>query len=113
MKRKVSWLSLVRARGKERIRSPLSVRSQIDIMASILNEAVTEKAKTHVMYKCNLSFRQLQVYLGLLLDMGMLELVSKSRGNKSDLLKTSAKGRKFLQAYRKLEEIMGLEVPPL
>lgn len=75
-------------------------------MASILSEAVTEKAKTHIMYRCNLSYRQLQSYLKVLLGMGMLELVSKSGSNTSDFFKTSAKGHEFLDAYRKLKALM-------
>lgn len=74
-------------------------RSDIDIMASILSEACRGSRKTRVMYRCNLSHRQLEVYLKLLL--GMEFLVSRS-----DLFKTTAKGRKFLDAYRTLKALM-------
>lgn len=75
-------------------------------MACILGEAVTEKAKTHIMYRCNLSYRQLQAYLKLLLGMGMLKLVSKSESAKTNFFKTSAKGYEFLETYRKLKALM-------
>jgi len=74
-------------------------RSDIDIMASILNEAHTGARKTRIMYRCNLSHRQLQVYLKLLLGIGLLV-------SHSDLFKTTAKGLKFLDAYHTLKVLM-------
>ena len=74
-------------------------RSDIDIMASILNEAHKGARKTRIMYRCNLSHRQLQVYLKLLLGIGLLV-------SHSDLFKTTTKGLKFLDAYRTLKVLM-------
>lgn len=74
-------------------------RSDIDIMASILSEACRGSRKTRIMYRCNLSHRQLEVYLKLLLGMGFLV-------SRSDLFETTAKGRKFLDAYRTLKALM-------
>ncbi len=98
--------SLVRV--KERL-SPIrlvQMRSQMDIMASILNEAVKGAKKTRIMYRCNLSYRQLQRYLKLLLGMELLRSVSKKESGKTYYFKTSAKGRAFLDAYRKLKALM-------
>ena len=81
-------------------------RSDIDIMASILNEAHKGARKTHIMYRCNLSHRQLQVYLKLLLGMGLLASHSDKNSGKLDLFKTTAKGLKFLDAYRILKALM-------
>lgn len=77
-------------------------RSDIDIMASILNEAHKGARKTRIMYRCNLSHRQLQVYLKLLLGMEFLVPHSEKGSNELDLFKTTAKGLKFLDAYRTL-----------
>jgi predicted transcriptional regulator len=77
----------------------LRKRSDIDIMASILNEAHRGARKTHIMYRCNLSHRQLQAYLKLLLGMEFLAC-------QSDLFKTTVKGRKFVDAYRTLKALM-------
>ncbi|NIR87682.1 hypothetical protein GWO13_09050, partial [Candidatus Bathyarchaeota archaeon] len=66
-------------------------RSDIDIVASILNEAHEGARKTRMMYRCNLSHRQLQVYLKLLLKMKLLAF-------NPDLYKTTAKGFEFLDA---------------
>ena len=73
-------------------------RSNIDIIASILSEARRGSRKTGIMYRCNLSHRQ-EVYLKLLLGMGFLV-------SRSDLFITTAKGRKFREAYCALKELM-------
>jgi len=77
----------------------LRKRNDIDIIASILNEAHRGARKTRIMYRCNLSHRQLQAYLKLLLGMGLL-------ASRSDLFKTTAKGRKFVDAYHTLKALM-------
>jgi len=77
----------------------LQKRNDIDIIANILNEARGGARKTRIMYRCNLSHRQLQAYLKLLLDMGFL-------ASQSDLFKTTVKGRKFVDAYRALKALM-------
>ncbi len=74
-------------------------RSDIDIMANILGEARRGSRKTRIMYRCNLSHRQLEVYLKLLLGMGFLV-------SRSDSFETTGKGRKFLDAYRTLQALM-------
>jgi len=81
-------------------------RSDIDIMASILNEAHEGARKTRVMYRCNLSHTQLKAYLKLLFGMKLLELTSEEEGTKPDVLKTTAKGLEFINAYRKLKAFM-------
>jgi len=81
-------------------------RSDIDIIASILNEAHKGARKTRIMYRCNLSHRQLQVYLKLLLGMNFLVSHSDKDSSKLGLLKTTAKGLKFLDAYHTLKALM-------
>jgi len=81
-------------------------RSDLDIMASILNEAHKGVRKTRIMYRCNLSHRQLQVYLKLLLGMEFLVSHSGKDISEIDLFKTTAKGLKFLEAYRTLKALM-------
>ncbi len=77
----------------------LRKRSDIEIMASILNEANEGARKTHIMYRCNLSHKQLQAYLKILLRLGLLE-------SPSDSFETTLKGRKFVGAYRTLKALM-------
>ena len=81
-------------------------RSEIDIMASILSEARKGARKTRIMYRCNLSHRQLQVYLKLLLDMRLLMSVSEEGDRKTNYYETTTRGRNFLDAYGKLKELM-------
>ena len=77
----------------------LRKRSDVDIIANILNEAREGAKKTHIMYRCNLSHRQLQAYLKFLLSMGLL-------ASRSDLYETTAKGHKFVDAHRTLKALI-------
>jgi predicted transcriptional regulator len=81
-------------------------RSDIDIMANILSEANKSTKKTRIMYRCNLSHSQLQIYLQILHDMGFLASHSKKEGAKLNYFKTTSKGFKFLDAYRALKSLM-------
>lgn len=81
-------------------------RNEIDIMASILSEASKGARKTRIMYRCNLSYRQLQVYLKLLMDIKLLMLVFEEGDSKADFYQTTTKGHNFLDAYGKLNELM-------
>jgi predicted transcriptional regulator len=92
--------------GKLRSSRWVRKRSDLDIMASILKEAHKGARKTRVMYRCNLSHRQLQVYLKLLLGMGFLVVQSDKDSGELDLFRTTAKGLKFLDAYRTLKALM-------
>jgi len=76
-------------------------------MANVLRAAVGGAKKTHIMYKCNLSFRQLQVYLNLLVDRGLLRRVPENEGSEeARLFETTKKGRAFLDAYRNIKVLL-------
>ena len=96
--------------SKMRVRSDahrlVRKRSDIDIMANILSVANKGTKKTRIMYRCNLSHSQLQVYLRILRDMGFLAFHSKKEGAKLNYFKTTSKGLKFLDAYRALKSLM-------
>jgi len=81
-------------------------RSDIDIMANILSAAKKGAKKTRIMYGCNLSHNQLQVYLQILCEMGFLASHSKKEGAKPNCFKTTSKGFEFLDAYRALKSLM-------
>jgi predicted transcriptional regulator len=84
-----------------------SHRSQIDIVADVLRETASGAKKTHIMYSCNLSFRQLQTYLNLLLDRGLLRKISeKGKSRDPRFFKTTNKGQNLLQAYDRLKALM-------
>ncbi len=83
-------------------------RSRIDIIANILRAAEGGGKKTHIMYRCNLSFRQLHVYLNFLMERGLLKSnPAKSGGKKgSSTFETTRKGRAFIQAYNNIRVIL-------
>ena len=81
-------------------------RSDVDIIASILGEVHKGAKKTRIMYRCNLSHRQLQAYLKFLLDINLLMSISEERENKTNFYQATTKGRNFLDAYCKLRELM-------
>ena len=81
-------------------------RSRVDIIENILRVADPGAKKTRIMYRCNLSHTQLRAYLKLLFGMKLLESISEEEGTEPDVLKTTAKGLKFLDAYRKLKVLM-------
>ncbi len=83
-------------------------RSRIDIIATILRVAEDGAKKTHIMYKCNLSFRQLHIYLDFLVERGLLRFLRAKSGEKNDstTYQTTGKGRAFVQAYRSIRAIL-------
>jgi predicted transcriptional regulator len=84
-------------------------RSRIDIIANILRVAEGGAKKTHIMYKCNLSFKQLHVYLDFMVERGLLECSSLKTEGKADLTttyKATKEGRAFIQAYRNLRALL-------
>ena len=81
-------------------------RSDIDIIAEVLVEADKGTKKTHILYRYNLSHRQLQVYLQFLHDLGFLASYSNNDGSKLKYFRTTPKGLEFLEAYRILKSLM-------
>lgn len=81
-------------------------RSQWDIMASVLRVARSPESKTHIMYGANLSFRQLERYLEFLLDGGLLRVSEERHSKAAKLFVITDRGLSFLEAYRRLEEVV-------
>jgi predicted transcriptional regulator len=81
-----------------------AVRGRIDILADILEQAREGSKKTRIMYACNLSFRQLRVYLDFLVRKGFLSL--SASGVESRVFKTTRKGLAFLRAYAALQAVI-------
>lgn len=70
------------------------------------------KTKTHIMRKCNLSYRQLQAYLKILLDKGLLEAeLHREKNNPGKTFVTTNKGRTFLKAYDDLKNAIKKDRP--
>jgi predicted transcriptional regulator len=94
--------------GVNLIRKVVPPRSRIDIIASILDEvrlSAEGLRKTRLMYRCNLSFRQLKVYLKLLEDKKFLRFALANNGNESVKIYTiTEEGRSFLTTYNQLRD---------
>ena len=83
-----------------------SHRGRLDIIANILVAASGGVRKTAIMYRCNLSFRQLEIYLDFLQEKGLLNVFTRQRSRASVLFETTDKGMDYLQAYRSLAALM-------
>jgi len=81
-------------------------RDRLYIMAEILEVALEGVLKTQVMYKANLSFAQLNEYLHLMLDLNLLEF---SKNTERHVYKTTQKGVRYLESYRKIKELLKKE----
>jgi predicted transcriptional regulator len=80
-------------------------RGSLDIIADILEASKGKARKTYFMYRCNLSFKQLESYLNLLLKRGLLSV--ENDNNDATLFKITEKGERFLETYKGLQGLMG------
>lgn len=81
-------------------------RDKLFIIAEILDIARSGTLKTQVMYRANLSFTQLNGYLGFMLSNSLLEKVEM---NQKDVYQATDKGLDFLQRYREIVELLRAE----
>lgn len=78
----------------------------MEIIYSILESSMQGALKTHIMFKCNLNSRQLQLYVQFLVDKGLLKRQRVLPSAKVEY-KTTERGRKYLQAYDTLLDLVG------
>jgi len=82
-------------------------RDRLDIIADILNAANGKGVrKTYLMYKCNLSFKQLKNYLGFLLQKELLKQVIAHKSGGVTLFQITPKGQTFLKTYKNLQNFL-------
>ncbi|MCX8153094.1 MAG: winged helix-turn-helix domain-containing protein [Candidatus Bathyarchaeota archaeon] len=92
-------------------------RDKFGIIAEILEIAKDGTLKTQIMYKANLSFTQLNEYLGFMLKNGLITQVS-DKGKM--VYAATSKGLDFLRRYCELAELLkenvsgknGVKIPP-
>ena len=73
-------------------------RTRVEILASMLQVASKGALKTHIMYKANLSHRQLEKYLAFLEERGLLaQRIEGDLGNRT--YRITEKGFDFLREY--------------
>ena len=79
-------------------------RGKIQIMGDVLALATSGIKKTHIMYRANLSYEQVHLYLGELIGKRLISQdVSSSDGV---IYRTTPKGRDFLLYYTRLVEFL-------
>jgi len=72
-------------------------------MYRIISLCLTLQQKTGIMYKCNLSYEQLQKYLEFLVDNNLLEILRKDG---KEYYQATGYGEKFVCEYEKLKNIL-------
>ena len=81
-------------------------RGNLDIIADILDASHAKVKKTYLMYRCNLSFKQLKNYSHFLVDSGLLLMTREQERDDGSLFEVTSKGKEFLKAYRGLKELI-------
>jgi predicted transcriptional regulator len=78
-------------------------RGKIQIMGDVLALATSGIKKTHIMYRANLSYEQVYLYLGELIGK---RLISQDVSPDGVVYRTTEKGREFLLYYTRLVEFL-------
>jgi predicted transcriptional regulator len=81
-------------------------RGNLDIIADILDASHGGVKKTFLMYRCNLSFKQMKSYSGFMLNSGLLRLIFQAAESDITLFEITDKGKEFLRAYRDLKALI-------
>ena len=78
-------------------------RGKIQIMGDVLALATSGIRKTHIMYKANLSYEQVYLYLQELIGK---RLVAQDVSPDGVIYRTTEKGREFLAYYTRLVDFL-------
>ena len=92
------------AQTKRRIGN--SNRGRLDITADILKASYGGARKTYLMYRCNMSFKQLKYYLDFLLGKELLCMVAEDVNSNHGLFEITDKGKEFLKTYKGLKALV-------
>jgi len=79
-------------------------RSRIDIIACILENSKGGSRKTKIIYKCNLSFSQFNLYRNYLAENGLLNVLELNDG--AEIFEITDKGREFLKDYKRVKDAL-------
>lgn len=82
-------------------------RSDIEIIAEMLKVGENGAGKTEIMYSVNMSYRQIQKYLGFLMAQGFIDRMKM--GNPSVTYQVTDSGLKLLELLNQIEEMLGLD----
>ena len=78
-------------------------RGKIQIMGDVLALGTSGIRKTHIMYKANLSYEQVHLYLGELIGK---RLIAQDVSQDGVIYRTTEKGREFLLYYTRVVEFL-------
>ena len=78
-------------------------RGKIQIMGDVLTLGTSGIKKTHIMYKANLSYEQVHLYLGELIGK---RLIAQDVSPDGVVYRTTEKGREFLLHYTRVVELL-------
>jgi len=81
-----------------------SNRSRINIVACILEKCNPESRKTRIIYKCNLSLPQFNIYTKCLNEGGLLRIYTENNG--TEFFETTKEGKEFLEDYKKIKKVL-------
>jgi len=79
-------------------------RSRMDIIACILENSNDRSRKTRIIYGCNLSLSQFNIYKDYMVETGLLETSRLEEGG--EIFETTEKGKEFLKDYEKIKSLM-------
>ncbi|HUU08397.1 MAG TPA: winged helix-turn-helix domain-containing protein [Dehalococcoidales bacterium] len=82
-------------------------RSDIEIIAEMLKVGENGAGKTKIMYSVNMSYRQIQKYLGYLMAQGFIDQMKM--GNPAVTYQVTDNGLKLLELLNRIEEMLGLD----
>lgn len=83
---------------------PNSRRSNIEIIGEMLKVGENGAGKTKIMYNANLSYTQIQKYLGFLLSEGFIDKMQL--GNPSVTYRVTENGQKLLESINSLLKLL-------
>ena len=81
-------------------------RSNIEIIAEMLKIGENGAGKTKIMYNANLSYSQIQKYLGYLIGQGFIDKLEL--GNPSVTYRVTESGLRLLSSISSVVEMLGL-----
>jgi len=82
-------------------------RSNIEIIAEMLRAGENGAGKTEIMYSANMSYAQIQKYLGFLISQDLIDRVDV--GNPVVTYQVTDKGLKLLRSIENIIEMLGLD----
>jgi len=78
-------------------------RNELDIIACMLRISRKGATRTQLMYRANLSYKLLELYLNTLIAFSMVEIRGESRRKSYHI---NQRGRQFLERYHGLKKLM-------